>query len=110
MYAPQPDSRHISHARTRITNLFFFCSSGPFAQTLLREWRDVFYLTSGFYLLGMILFALYGSAELQSWNAPPQEPKDIEADLKATKTVENILKVGAFLLINAIVLLLVTYI
>lgn len=79
-------------------------------QTLLREWRDVFWLTSGLYLLGMIAFALYGSAEIQTWNALPQEPKDIEADLKTTKTVENVVKIGAFLFINAIILLLITYI
>lgn len=41
----------------------------------------------GFYLSQhKIVFALYDSAEIQSWNAPPQAPDAIEADLKATKT------------------------
>lgn len=62
------------------------------------------------YLLSMVVFALYGSAEVQPWNAPPQEAEDIVADLKATKFVENAVKIGAFLLISAVVLLLVTYI
>lgn len=58
----------------------------------------------------MLVFGLFGSAEVQSWNTPPQEAKTLAADLKATQIVENVVKISTFLFISAVVLLLVTYI
>lgn len=81
-----------------------------FKQSLLVEWRLVFYLTLTLYTVGTILYLIWGSGEVQPWNKLSKKPEDIEAEIKTTKTVENIMKFFSFLLINAIVLLLVTYI
>lgn len=79
-------------------------------QSLLVEWRLVFYLTFALYAVATIFYLIWGSGEVQPWNESPKAPEDIEAELKTTKTVENTVKFVSFLLINAIVLLLVTYI
>ncbi|KAH8401155.1 hypothetical protein KR009_003355 [Drosophila setifemur] len=39
------------------------------------QWRVVFFIASGFYLVGNTLFVIFGKASIQPWNDPPAKPR-----------------------------------
>ncbi|XP_004520756.1 putative inorganic phosphate cotransporter isoform X1 [Ceratitis capitata] len=38
------------------------------------QWRIIFFIASGFYLIGNLLFVIFGSTEVQPWNDPQPLP------------------------------------
>ncbi|GBM45612.1 Putative inorganic phosphate cotransporter [Araneus ventricosus] len=45
------------------------------AHASVEQWSIVYYISSGFYLLGAIIFTIWGSAEKQSWAQSPYSDK-----------------------------------
>ncbi|XP_030377794.1 putative inorganic phosphate cotransporter isoform X2 [Scaptodrosophila lebanonensis] len=39
------------------------------------QWRIIFFIAGGFYLVGNALFVIFGSASVQEWNDPPANPR-----------------------------------
>ncbi|KAH8270801.1 hypothetical protein KR018_005114, partial [Drosophila ironensis] len=39
------------------------------------QWRIVFFIASGFYLVGNTLYVIFGKASVQPWNDPPAKPR-----------------------------------
>ncbi|KAK7862498.1 hypothetical protein R5R35_005921 [Gryllus longicercus] len=39
------------------------------------EWKSVFYISSGIYLVGVIVYGLFASGEVQSWAEPQPQPQ-----------------------------------
>ncbi|GLH15797.1 Vesicular glutamate transporter 3, partial [Gryllus bimaculatus] len=39
------------------------------------EWKSVFYISSGIYLVGVVVYGLFASGELQSWAEPQPQPQ-----------------------------------
>lgn len=39
----------------------------------LQEWQIVFYIVIGFYVVGLIIFNIFGSGEAQPWTYKPDE-------------------------------------
>ncbi|XP_033218487.1 putative inorganic phosphate cotransporter [Belonocnema kinseyi] len=42
----------------------------------VNQWRSVFFLTAGIYVLGALSFLLFGSTKVQKWNDPSNNRKD----------------------------------
>ncbi|XP_018804061.1 PREDICTED: putative inorganic phosphate cotransporter isoform X1 [Bactrocera latifrons] len=38
------------------------------------QWRTIFFIASGFYFIGNLLFILFGSVDVQRWNDPQPKP------------------------------------
>ncbi|XP_063222601.1 sialin-like [Bacillus rossius redtenbacheri] len=49
-------------------------------QGLRDEWNTVLYITAGFYLLGALVYLVFGSSELQPWAAPGAANSEPEAE------------------------------
>ncbi|XP_055920027.1 putative inorganic phosphate cotransporter [Eupeodes corollae] len=47
------------------------------------QWRLVFFITGGFYLVGNTLFLLFGKTEVQPWNYPNQRERRSSSDQDA---------------------------
>jgi len=39
------------------------------------QWRVVFFIAAGFYLVGNSLYVIFGKANVQPWNDPPAKPR-----------------------------------
>ncbi|KMY94944.1 putative inorganic phosphate cotransporter isoform X1 [Drosophila simulans] len=39
------------------------------------QWRIVFFIAAGFYLVGNTLYVIFGKANVQPWNDPPAKPR-----------------------------------
>ncbi|XP_047107686.1 vesicular glutamate transporter 2-like [Schistocerca piceifrons] len=50
------------------------------------EWRTVFFITSGVYLLGTLVYGVFGSAERQSWARGAAKKEEMAFDNKAIET------------------------
>lgn len=46
----------------------------------MTQWCIVFYLAAGVYIIGNLIFIVFGEAEIQPWNEP-----EFTDDLKETK-------------------------
>lgn len=53
-----------------------------FLQKNVTQWNIVFYLSAAIYILGNLIFIIFGSTEIQPWNNPktanPQKQSDKE--------------------------------
>lgn len=39
-----------------------------YRQVKIEEWKTVFFIAAGFYLIGNLVFVIFGKAETQPWN------------------------------------------
>ncbi|KAL4221287.1 hypothetical protein ACF0H5_019550 [Mactra antiquata] len=53
------------------------------------EWRNVFYVCAGFDILGIIVFGLFASGELQDWAKDEDFEVEIEIDGKTNEAFDN---------------------
>ncbi|XP_017753622.1 PREDICTED: putative inorganic phosphate cotransporter [Eufriesea mexicana] len=53
------------------------------------EWRSIFFLTSGIYFVGNLIFIIFGTCKIQTWNDPVTEKQDITMNSVNVSTVEN---------------------
>lgn len=50
-------------------------SPATFFQHDPEQWRIVFFIAAGFYLVGNTLYVIFGRANVQPWNDPPAKPR-----------------------------------
>ncbi|CAH2048167.1 unnamed protein product, partial [Iphiclides podalirius] len=82
-----------------ITNCFANCISiiAPIAagfilndETDPQEWRKVFYLASGIYIVCNSFFIIFGTSERQEWNEPSSDSKEPPDETTAQNNVEKV--------------------
>ena len=47
----------------------------------MHQWNVVFYLAAAIYILGNLIFIIFGSSEIQSWNNPKNANVQSEKEL-----------------------------
>ncbi|CAC5363679.1 SLC17A5 [Mytilus coruscus] len=53
------------------------------------EWRSVFYVAAGFYITGMVIFAIFGSGEIQPWAMDKEIEIKVSSSLLCPVNKEN---------------------
>lgn len=60
-----------------LLNCYFFYQ---FVQKDPSLWRIVFFVASGFYFVGNLIFVIFGSGKIQPWNALPGENVEMKCE------------------------------
>ncbi|XP_076684355.1 putative inorganic phosphate cotransporter isoform X2 [Andrena cerasifolii] len=53
------------------------------------EWRNIFFLSAVIYILGNLMFILFGTSKIQKWNDPVEKKKDTGLNGVTESSVEN---------------------
>lgn len=48
-----------------------------FPQQSYHTWQLIFWILAGTYISAALVFAVFGSGEMQPWNNPPEKVKDV---------------------------------
>lgn len=83
-------------------------------QSLVSEWRTVFWLTFAIYMMAIVVFTLWGSGDVQKWNWPESTRPSVDTrgrhNSTSNKTLPETYKIFVFILYNLLLLFLFTYI